>query len=318
MTNEGDSSGSVEEFLNELATNATGDDQALKDRVERDFAAALAAAAKAADTSNNDTMTIDKSTDDSMREFLDELDHTDIGMDKAIDQAKQNGTVASGSSENKDSSNKKKSNTKSIQQKKMKSSSPSKQKQQRKSRPAPIQVASSRVAPSGSAEYGNNNGMSMYERSKLQMEQRELKLRALQEQMMSDYTFTPKTRKSPNNGSFDTPSNGEGHNGTTTNVYDRLYATETKAMKSYRAQTPTKVRSRSNTPNRRGRPTTTTTTGGEKRRGGRRKSGDHARSLTPSRLQALFETGQKQLRSKPKSTKVSKFFLYLCLNLVLR
>ena len=143
---------------------------------------------------NNANAVIER--DDSMNEFLDELDKA---TDEAIDQAQKDAAAAAkkavadsattttmtpleGTGDN---NNNNEGGAGDI------SESPTKM-ATRKSRPTPVQVAASRVDNNNTPSSNGGGGMTMYERSKLQMEQRELKLKALQQQMMADCTFTPR------------------------------------------------------------------------------------------------------------------------------
>eukprot|EP00339_Tiarina_fusa_P001149 CAMPEP_0117044104 /NCGR_PEP_ID=MMETSP0472-20121206/30595_1 /TAXON_ID=693140 ORGANISM="Tiarina fusus, Strain LIS" /NCGR_SAMPLE_ID=MMETSP0472 /ASSEMBLY_ACC=CAM_ASM_000603 /LENGTH=562 /DNA_ID=CAMNT_0004755761 /DNA_START=226 /DNA_END=1911 /DNA_ORIENTATION=+ len=139
----------------------------------------------------------------------------------------------------------------------MKTKKPKASAKPKASRPAPIQIPT-------------RDGSTMYERSRVQMEQREMKLKALQQQLMSDCTFTPKslTPRSKDNSA----------EGSAEAVFDRLYATETASTRASRANTP--KRGRTTTPRR-----------------ARRRSNDSGLSAG-SRVEALYEAGQKNLRAK--------------------
>jgi hypothetical protein len=134
-------------------------------------------------------------------------------------------------------------------------------------RPAPIQVPT-------------RDGLTMYDRSKVQMEQREMKLKALQQQLESDYTFAPRS-STPKSRDNSAEGNAEA-------VFDRLYATETASSRAAYANTP--KRDGTNTP----------------RRTPRRKSNDSSSALSPgSRVEALYASGQKNLRAKGTTNRVS-------------
>lgn len=118
----------------------------------------------------------------------------------------------------------------------------------------------------------------MYERSRLQMEERERKLKALQEKLMSDYTFEPAARS--------VSSLGSSRGGDMSLVFDRLYSTDTAAIRAYKSSPrgPPAMNSPYRTP---GKVKTT-------------KDG----YVTPSRLDALHNEGQTKLRSLRMTQKV--------------
>lgn len=77
----------------------------------------------------------------------------------------------------------------------------------------------------------------MYERSMLQKEQREIKLKALEESLMEECTFSPRSSS---------PKKFRGTDGTSTeDVFERLYSTETASVKAARLamRTPKSVES---------------------------------------------------------------------------
>ena len=76
----------------------------------------------------------------------------------------------------------------------------------------------------GTINFGDG-GLTMYERTKLQIAERERKLKALQEALMADYTFTP---KSATNSVASSVSSAE-------RVFERLYSTETAAVRARRS-----------------------------------------------------------------------------------
>jgi hypothetical protein len=122
----------------------------------------------------------------------------------------------------------------------------------------------------------------MYERSMLQLEQRERRLSALQQRLMADCTFSPKT-------TTPTSRNVSRENSPDT-VFDRLYSAGTASSKA-RVANATAPRSAASTPTR-GR--------------ARRKSLDTDGTLSPgSRLEAMYEAGQKQLLGTKMTVKVS-------------
>lgn len=130
-------------------------------------------------------------------------------------------------------------------------------------------------------------GLTMYERSKAQMEERERKLKALQEQLMSDYTFIPQSHSS--HQSVGSSSLGGGSSSAATDrgrVFERLYTTDTAATRSWRTR-------RSSSSPIRSRMHVRTTKDGY---------------VTPSRLEALHAEGQTRQRARRMTQKVRKFF----------
>jgi hypothetical protein len=119
-------------------------------------------------------------------------------------------------------------------------------------------------------------GMTMYERSVLQIQERGRKLKTLQDKLMEDCTFTPKSSNSDSrNFSRETSPAGD--------VFDRLYAADTAATRGQRASSP--------------KPAASTPTSRV-----RRKSLDNA--LTPgSRIDVLYEAGQQSVRSRVMTVK---------------
>jgi hypothetical protein len=153
----------------------------------------------------------------------------------------------------------------------------------------PKSTASSKTAkPSPTAKKNHTpvpttrGGITMYERSMLQMEQRERRLMALQQTLMADCTFSPRTT---------TPSSGNrSRENSPDTVFDRLYSAGTAASKARMANATT-PRSAASTPTR-----------GQ----ARRKSLDTIGTVSPGgRLEVLFEAGQKQLRDTKMTVKVS-------------
>lgn len=121
-------------------------------------------------------------------------------------------------------------------------------------------------------------GFTLYDRTKLQIEERERKLKALQEKLMADYTFTPKSATSSMSSSL--------ASGSPEKVFDRLYGHETAAMRARRISPRSATNSPFSTPNR-----------------------PRAQSLkdgyvTPTRLLNLHEEGQNRLRARVRSQKV--------------
>lgn len=122
-------------------------------------------------------------------------------------------------------------------------------------------------------------GKTMYERSMLQIHERERKLKELQDKLMEDYTFTPKNANSSPSRSFARESSPAGA------VFDRLYATETAATRAQKVQKAITPKSTHfSTPKRVARKDT---------------------AVTPSRIEALYASGQKSLRYKGMTEKVS-------------
>jgi hypothetical protein len=93
--------------------------------------------------------------------------------------------------------------------------------------------------PSGGSLNGRTNGgLTMYERSMLQKEERERKMRSLQEKLMADYTFTPSRamRKTSSSQSL-VSSIGASPSSMGTadmSVFSRLYHAETAASRGQR------------------------------------------------------------------------------------
>ena len=128
-----------------------------------------------------------------------------------------------------------------------------------------------------SAPARTGDGLSMYERAKLQIAERERKLKALQDKLMEDYTFTPhSTSNSIASSVYSSPDK----------VFDRLYSVETAAMRARRI-TP---RSATNSP---ARP---------------RARGTKDGYVTPTRLQQLHAEGQNKLRSRKRSQQVGNAY----------
>ena len=120
--------------------------------------------------------------------------------------------------------------------------------------------------------------LTMYDRTKLQIEERERKLKALQDKLMADYTFTPQSATSSISSSVPSAS--------TEKVFERLYGFETAAMRARRVSPRSTTASPRNTPKR-----------------------TRVRSIkdgyvTPTRLVNLHEEGQNRLRARNRSQKV--------------
>jgi hypothetical protein len=147
-----------------------------------------------------------------------------------------------------------------------------------------------RSAPAkGSVMNHRGDGLSMYERTKLQIQERERKLKALQETLMADCTFTPRSAANSVSSSL-TPSSPNPEK-----VFDRLYSTETAAMRARKASTPRSTRSATNSP--------FSTPSRSRVRSA--KDG----YITPGRLEALHSEGQNKLRARKRTAKVSELSL---------
>ena len=120
----------------------------------------------------------------------------------------------------------------------------------------------------------------MYERSKIQMEERERKLKNLQEKLMADYTFAPASSVS---------SLGSSRAGDGNMVFDRLYNADTAAIRAYRASP-------------RGPSTMNPGFQSPPRRIKSNKDG----YITPSRLETLHAKGQNKQRARCMTQKVRR------------
>lgn len=129
------------------------------------------------------------------------------------------------------------------------------------------------------------DNLTIAERAKIQMEERERKLIDLQEQLMADYTFTPRSAASNNSATSSitaaTPSPDP------TFVFDRLYNRETAAMRARREATPRSANKDSS-----GTPTYS------------RARGLNDSYVTPTRLAALHHEGQDRLRARMRTDEV--------------
>ncbi len=135
----------------------------------------------------------------------------------------------------------------------------------------------------------------MYERSMLQKDERERKMKALQEKLMAGFTFTPKSATFSSSNTL-TPSPRPGSpsslgNASTVSVFTRLYTTDTAASRGQRrsaaadgGQYSTPV-STASTPAR----TVRSAGGGSKPGTGRPSS---------PRLEELYKTGEEKLRAR--------------------
>lgn len=120
--------------------------------------------------------------------------------------------------------------------------------------------------------------LTMYERSVRQKEERELKMKALQNQLESDYTFTPNRRSRPRTSSDDVSSLGDSPSiASGASVFSRLYSAETAASRSQQHIPKAKTTDR---------------------------FGFAARTFTPKtkdsspRVEALYKSGQEKLRAR--------------------
>jgi hypothetical protein len=99
-------------------------------------------------------------------------------------------------------------------------------------------VKANRVTPGssgGSMTGRTNGGLTMYERSMLQKEERERKMKSLQEKLMADYTFTPSRamRKTDSNQSLVSSigASPSSLGAADLSVFSRLYHAETAASR---------------------------------------------------------------------------------------
>mmetsp|Transcript_4877 Transcript_4877/g.5550 ORF Transcript_4877/g.5550 Transcript_4877/m.5550 type:complete len:427 (+) Transcript_4877:377-1657(+) len=158
----------------------------------------------------------------------------------------------------------------------------------------------------------NRGGLTMYERSMLQKEERERNMKALEESLMVDFTFTP-TRISSGNvknncgnsmvsslGS--SPSTIGGTSGGNS-VFSRLYVADTAASRAQRYKTSTR-----NSPSSRLFATSDTksvaaaTVGRSLCSATSRRSTYTVQTASP-RLEALYKSGQDKLRARSISDK---------------
>jgi len=158
----------------------------------------------------------------------------------------------------------------------------------------------------------NRGGLTMYERSMLQKEERERNMKALEESLMVDFTFTP-TRISSGNvknncgismvsslGS--SPSTIGGTSGGNS-VFSRLYVADTAASRAQRYKTSTR-----NSPSSRlfassdTKSVAATTVGRSLCSAASRRSTCTVQTASP-RLEALYKSGQDKLRARSISDK---------------
>lgn len=131
------------------------------------------------------------------------------------------------------------------------------------------------------------NYLTIAERSKLHIEERERKLKELQEQLMAEYTFTPKTNNSyhPSNTSSITAMTASPDPNV---VFDRLYNRETAAMRARRESTPVSSK-QSGTPSY-----------------SNRAAALKEDYVTPTRLATLHHEGQDRLRARMRTDEVRR------------
>lgn len=172
------------------------------------------------------------------------------------------------------------------------------------------------VPPSAKKEFlsstvTNRGGLTMYERSMLQKEERERKMKALEERLMMDFTFTP-TRISSGNmknncgnsmvSSLGSSSSTVGGTSGGNSVFSRLYVADTAASRAQRYRTPTR-NSRSgrlfatSTPK-----SAAATTVGRSLYSAASRSTCTVQTASP-RLEALYKSGQDKLRARSISDK---------------
>ena len=143
----------------------------------------------------------------------------------------------------------------------------------------------------GPAPVGHD-GLTMWERTQLHMEQRERKLVELRERLYEECTFSPNTTStssykknsvssSISSGTPDKKPKSTGIVGTNISVFDRLYALEAK-----RAATPT--RTPGSRPNSRGR--------------ARHEDTPGSRSTLSARVEALYSLGRQKVETRKNLT----------------
>lgn len=214
-------------------------------------------------------MTEDNNLGEGMKEFLGELDEimpnpqTPDAPDVATTAASPTATASCGAS-----SLRKKSKTSSVRRQKMK--------------PKSSTSSSNKATKNANTPQTPSGLTSLYDRTKVQMEERERKLKALQDQLMADYTFTPQSATSSVSSNNVSPSPSK--------VFERLYGTETAAMRARKVnRSPSASNSRYSTPTRNSHHRVQTTKEGY---------------ITPTRLLNLHEEGQNRLRSRRRTHKV--------------
>jgi hypothetical protein len=128
--------------------------------------------------------------------------------------------------------------------------------------------------------------MTIAERAKVQMEERERKLKDLQDQLMAEYTFTPQRAASTHSVASSITT------GTTppdrSMVFERLYNRETAAIRARRASAPR--------PSQRSPLVSSSNP---------RPKGLADGYVTPTRVEALFHQGVGRLRARVRNDEVS-------------
>ena len=158
----------------------------------------------------------------------------------------------------------------------------------------------------------NRGGLTMYERSMLQKEERERKMKELEKTLMVDLTFTP-SRISSGNRKYDcgnstvssigsSPSMMEGKNGGES-VFSRLYTADTAASRAQRHRTPTRS---GLSKGRLFGTSTPKSASGAATTGGRSLYSSAGRSIctvqtASPRVEALFKSGEEKLRARSLS-----------------
>jgi hypothetical protein len=150
-------------------------------------------------------------------------------------------------------------------------------------------------------------GLTMYERSMMQKEERERKMKALQERLMADFTFTPKpaaANLSSNNTLTPSPRPGSPSASSlassTVSVFTRLYTAETAASRGQRARS---IAARGGSGGGYYSATTPVSNGSTPRTvqsaGGGRRNGSGGGSRPPSpRLEEMYKDGEERLRAR--------------------
>lgn len=147
---------------------------------------------------------------------------------------------------------------------------------------------------------GGGGGLTMYERSMLQKEERERKMKALQERLMADFTFTPKSATFSSNNTL-TPSPRPGSPSSlasAVSVFTRLYRADTAASRGQRRSVFTAAAAADND----GYYSTPVSTVSTPARTGQSPVGRfrQAGSTRPSspRLEELYKSGEEKLRGR--------------------
>jgi hypothetical protein len=144
-------------------------------------------------------------------------------------------------------------------------------------------------------------GLTMYERSMLQMEEREQKLKALQDKLSLDLTFMPNSTSGPHSKTS-TPNTGGTSDGGVggMNVFSRLYHSETKAIKN---QPHPKGLNGGTTPRSQALPRSGSKSRSRSRSNGSMRSTNTKSSSGTTRVEEMHERGQQSLRCQYKSDK---------------